>query len=294
MECKTKAAQLAQSRHSAFTVRLTLLSLGLLLLSVAAAFADRRGTGKRRGNQVRSSTSVTAPHQLPQAQIPRRLLPPAGLGSAANVGPNFYRQLDAPAHGGGVPNVVYVYPQYVPYNTAPPVLDNSGTSSSGVDPNNPIYVTAPPNPVPQPIYVERESSSTDGARSRGQAPQPVYIVERPSSGSTAAPAPAPPTPAPPAPVVPPAPPRPKVASAVVFSIQPADAEVFLDNDSMGSASEVNGRQDGWVLDPGVHVLEVVHPQHKTQRLVFGVGSGEPMEVLVDLGASTPQRRSRIR
>lgn len=290
------APQSTERRRSPGRTRLAFFCLALLLFSAAAAFADRRGTGKRRGSQVRSSTSVTAPRQLPQAQIPRRLLPPAGLGSAANVGPNFYRQLDAPAHGGGVvPNVVYVYPQYVPYNTAPPVFDNSGTPSSGVNPGEPIYATAPPNPSqPQPIYIERESSNTAGSRGQGQDPQPVYIVERPAPDRVAPPAPASPPPVPPAPVAPKAPPKPKVASAVVFSIQPEDAKVFLDNDPMGSALDVNGREDGWILDPGVHVLEVEHPDLKTQRLVFGVGSGDPMEILVDLTADTPQRRSRIR
>ena len=151
MDTDATIALRTERRRSVATVRMALFCLGLLLFSAAATFADRRGTGKRRGSQVRTSTSVAPPHRPPQAQIPRRLLPPAGLGSAANVGPNFYRQMDAPAptHGGGivVPNVVYVYPPYVPYNTAPPVLDNANNPSSGVNPGAPTYGTTHSEPA---------------------------------------------------------------------------------------------------------------------------------------------------
>lgn len=288
----------SQDSSSVRPTRIVAVCLGLLVLGAAASEADRRGTGKRRGSQPpRTTTSVTAPTQIVQPSIPRSLLPPAGMGSAANVGPGFYRQMNAPppSHGGGVkiPNVVYVYP-YLPYNVAPPVVDSSASPSQAINPNEPVYDSAPPAQDRQPIYIERRTSNNDGPR---QTPQPVYIVERPATTSTggatppsaslpAAPAPTPPPPA--------APPKPKVASAVVFAIQPEDSKVYLDDDLMGTAESVNGRSEGWVLEPGVHVLEVVHPQHKTQRLVFGVGSGEPMEVIVDLSATTPQRRSRIR
>jgi hypothetical protein len=48
------------------------------------------------------------------------------------------------------------------------------------------------------------------------------------------------------------------------------------------------------LRPGVYVLEVTHPDHRFQRLVFGVQAEEPLEVVVDLTAERVGRRSRIR
>lgn len=269
------------SRHSK-----AVLSMSLLLLFVATTlYADRRGTGKRRGAPPpRTSVSVTTPHQ---PTIPRRLLPPAGLGSAANVPSGFYRKLDAPqprhggGGGGGVPNVVYVYP-FPGYNVAPIGFDNSSSPSRATNPNEPVYAEPPrPQPQPQPIFVTRERPADADA---GQAPQPVYIVERPEASPPQSVEAAPPA----------APPTPKKASPVAFDIQPADAVAYLDDDRLGDGESLATLLDGLVLEPGVHVLEVSHPDYKTQRLVFGVGSGEPMEVVVDLAAKTPQRRSRVR
>ncbi len=273
------------------------------LAGTANLEADQRGTGKRRGlSDARTSTTT----QGPPASIPRRLLPPAGLGSAANVAPGFYRQLDAPAvpiggsimtHGGLVPNVVYVYPHQA-YEVAPPRLDSSSAPSRAVDPNdvdpNDIAPGAPPQQAAgEPIYITRQE--LEEVRER-HAPRPVYIVDGPAPAN---PPPAPAAAAPPAaagaaPQLPPVAAVPKQASPVTFSVQPADAKVFLDDDHLGSGGSLGTLGDGLVIGPGVHVLQVTHPDFKTQRLVFGVGSGEPMEVIVDLTADTPQRRSRIR
>lgn len=273
------------------SVSITLL---LMLITATATYADRRGTAKRRGAPPpRTSSSVSAPYQQAQPSIPRRLLPPAGLGSAANVPSGFYRQLNAPSPthqgGGGVvaPNVVYVYP-YPSYDVAPVGLDNSSSPSRSNNPNQPIYVTAPPNtPQAQPIYVTRDDPAATGGR---QNPQPVYIVDRPDPRAATPRRQAEPEP-PPAPQKPP---TPKKASPVTFNIQPVDAVAYLDDDRLGSGESLAALLEGLVLDPGVHVLEITHPQFKTQRLVFGVSSGEPMEVIVDLAAATPQRRSRVR
>ena len=278
------------------------LALGLAcamlgtLVAPSSLDADQRGSAKRRGaSEARTSTST------PQASIPRSLLPPAGLGSAANVPPGFYRQLDAPAvnlggvvthggvitHGGLVPNIVYVYPGPT-YDVAPPQVDTASTPSRAVDPYDDRTVSANPRQEPsEPIYITRQE--LEEVRER-HTPRPVYIVDDPAADSPSTSHQAQPSAA----TVPAAPVAPKQASAVTFAILPPDASVVLDDDSIGDGNALGGLSDGLMIDPGVHVLEVSHPDYKTQRLVFGVGSGEPMEVIVDLAADTPQRRSRIR
>lgn len=274
------------------------------LVGSSSLEADQRGVGQRRGlSESRASTTTPGP----PPSIPRRLLPPAGLGSAANVPSGFYRQLDAPAvatggailtHGGLVPNVVYVYPHHPLHGlaVAPPQLDTSSTPSRAVNPQEVDYERPARGASGEPIYITRQE--LEEVRER-HAPRPVYIVEGPeSAGPPAVPA-APPAAAPPAPTVtapqlPPVPALPKQASTVNFAIQPADAEVYLDDDHLGSGASLSASSEGLTLGPGVHVLQVTHPDFKTQRLVFGVGSGDPMEVIVDLAADTPQRRSRIR
>lgn len=80
---------------------------------------------------------------------------------------------------------------------------------------------------------------------------------------------------------------------VAFSIRPADAEVYLEEDLLGTGAELANRETAMKLYPGVYVLEVSHPEHPPQRLVFGIGA-EPIEVAIDLTAERADRRSRIR
>ena len=82
--------------------------------------------------------------------------------------------------------------------------------------------------------------------------------------------------------------------AVSFSIRPADAAVYLDDELLGAGGELTARETAMRLHPGVYVLEVEHPDHPPQRLVFGISSGDPIEVAVDLTADRAGRRSRIR
>ena len=92
---------------------------------------------------------------------------------------------------------------------------------------------------------------------------------------------------------PPRRPRPEVPQAVVFQVVPADATVLLDDEPLGSAAEVMSRSP-LILDPGVYVLEVFHPDFPSQRLVFGVDGREGFTVAVDLGADKPHRRTRVK
>lgn len=261
------------------TILVSLSVLLILQLGAGTARADERG-GARRSTPVKLRPSST---QQGPAGVPRQLLPPAGLGSAANVAPGFYRQLDAPRrpHGGGAPGVVYVVPPAV-YGT-PIYTPIHGTVGSPYE-VGPVEVGVEPVPrhqerrVPEPVE-----------QPAAPQPPPIVIVNQlpPSAAAPAAP------PAPPAAVVARPPARPLEPRQVLFSVMPADAEVYLDSDPLGSGEQLAALAEPLSLDPGVYVVEVVHPEHDSQRIVFGVGS-KPVEIIVDLAAEAPRRRSRVR
>ena len=278
--------------------RLTIPLLSLVTLLGALPAIDGFADPPRRHRASYGSPSTT---QAPQrttstigrrasptitrapTQTPRSLIPPAGGGSAANVRPGFYQQLNSPkAHAGAIPHVVYVptAPYYpYPYTVAPP---SSHVVSEVPSP------APPPTPQPsQPIYVVQPASP--------QTPQPVYVVNPvdPRHPGASPPAESPTRTLPPAA---PEPVRPvsREPVDVTYRITPEDAQVFLDDDLLGLAGDLNQGGLADTLKPGVHVLEVIHPDHRSQRLVFGVSSAEPIEVLVDLTTERVGRRSRIR
>ena len=245
----------------------------LASLTVLPALADERGGPRRKSPiQLRSSSTYSPP-----AGVPRSVTPPAGLGSATNVAPDFYRRLDAPRSaggtvgtGGGHLGVIYVLP-----GVGYPVVGNPyavGPVQVGVEPVPREEPRArPPEPAPAPAAA---------------TPPPIVIVNQPPA--VVAPAPAPRTdPAPPRR------PRPTAPMPVDFSVEPSDASIFLDSELLGSGSELAAINEPLHLDPGVYVVEITHPDHSPQRIVFGVGT-KPIEVLVDLDAVPPQRRSRVR
>jgi hypothetical protein len=97
-------------------------------------------------------------------------------------------------------------------------------------------------------------------------------------------------------VAPPEPrePPPTEPVQILYRILPEDAEVYLDGELLGNAAALNAGDVSAELLPGVKVLEVSHPEHGNQRLVFGVGRKNPLEVVVDLTTHKIGRRSRVR
>ena len=113
----------------------------------------------------------------------------------------------------------------------------------------------------------------------------------------------PPVIVPPAPAAPPAPapvsaappaPRSTAPGEVRFSVLPADSRVYLDDDYLGTGAELAALEEAPLFPPGVHVLEVTHPDYRPQRLVFGVSDSDPAHVLIDLSVDRVGRRTRIK
>lgn len=251
------------------TVFLLATSCGLTFFALCAEAQSHRGARAGAGGRVAAgghraqAISRPAPRRQARAPVQRRRSPSPGFGSAANVRPGFYRQLDAPRsrhrprHGTAVaPVYVYLEPVYT---------EPFYPEAQGVDPRQ------IPAPAPAP------------------APQPIYIVAPPAAAAAPPPAPEPALPPPPPPA-----PRSTEPGEVRFSIQPADAEVYLDDDYLGTGAQLAALVEAELYAPGVHVLEVTHPDYRPQRLVFGVSGKDPAHVLIDLSIDRVGRRSRIK
>lgn len=150
--------------------------------------------------------------------------------------------------------------------------------------------------VPSSGYREHDAADGYAAQTLGPPPQqPIYIVVQapePERRVERAPPP-PPVMTPPTPR-PPAAPVSRQPGEVQLLIQPADAMVVLDDRRLGLASELEDSFDSTItLAPGVYVLEVTHPEHQTQRLIFDVQPGKPVAVEVNLLADNANRRTRL-
>ena len=250
-------------KQTLFLLVTSLLLPGLAAWAEAQSHRGARAGGGHRAapgaHHARATSHRPAHHRRP---APRRPQLPAGFGSAANVRPGFYQQLSAPqthhhSHPGAAVVPVYVYLD--PYYTQP---------------FHPEATQVAPREIPAPEPAPAQA--------------PIYIVTPPVAPPAAAPAPAPAEPPPP-----PAP-RSTEPGEVRFSILPADAEVFLDDDYLGTGAELAALEESLRYLPGVHVLEVTHPDYRPQRLVFGVSSNDSAHVLIDLSIDRVGRRSRIK
>ncbi|MCP4201132.1 MAG: hypothetical protein GY769_04280, partial [bacterium] len=163
-------------------------------------------------------------------------------------------------HGHGTP--IYVYPTYYPqtFYPAAPIYAEPARRE--------VYAEPPPReaPAPPPIYIVTPPVI---------AAQPVSVAEPPA---------------------PPAPPEPRSTEPgqVKFSIQPSDSAVYLDDDYLGTGAELAALEEAPLFPPGVHVLEVDHPDYRPQRLVFGVNHRDPAHVLIDLTIDRVGRRTRVK
>ncbi len=170
-----------------------------------------------------------------------------------------------------------------------PVADASvyATPGSVYDPVFQHGVAA--QPVDDGYYGDYPVSGT-------QQPQPIYIIVQPASAGSQEPVQAP-QPA----AAEPAPPtyQPLAVSGgeagqVFLSVHPVNAAVYLDEDLLGTGESLAAGQEPLVLDSGVHVLEVVHPQFQTQRLVFGMPSAGRLLIEFDLEGDRRGRKARVR
>lgn len=100
-------------------------------------------------------------------------------------------------------------------------------------------------------------------------------------------------PLPPAPPIPPPPkaPPPRTSNEpgnLTVLVEPAGAEIYLDDRKWPAGGEPRPTL------PGIHVLEVSHPEHGSERVVFAVEPETPAVVAIDLRETRPGRRTQVR
>ncbi len=175
-------------------------------------------------------------------------------------------------------NTVYSYP--VSYA---PVADAS------------VYAT--PGSVYDPVFQHGAAPQALEEYAADQV-QPIYIIVQPAAAGSQPPVRTP-QPVVREPVVQARPYHPLAvaggeAGQVFLSVHPANAAVYLDDELLGSGDTLAAGQEPLVLGSGVHVLEVVHPQYPTQRLMFGMPSAGRLLIEFDLEGDRRGRKARVK
>lgn len=184
-------------------------------------------------------------------------------------------------------------PQAQPYlqtnlsGILPPGFGGHSTRPRTQAPHSHVHGRPISHHAPQVVYVPvgyyQQQRQPEPVIVVQQAPppvqQPVVIVQSPPAFI---------------PPPPPAPPRPtsNEPGVVRLSVEPPGAEIVLDDRRLGTAGEVSGSQDH-IARPGVHVLEVTHPDHRAELLVFAVDPESTVQLVIDLRETRASRRTRI-
>ena len=69
---------------------------------------------------------------------------------------------------------------------------------------------------------------------------------------------------------------------LTFSITPLDASVYLDGTFIGTGGDLSQGEASWLIDPGDHVLEVIHPSFKDSQTEFVIQQGENIHMNISL------------
>lgn len=137
------------------------------------------------------------------------------------------------------------------------------------------YVAPPAAPQPQTIYIviqpPGEAAPVAGTPAAGEAPAaPAYEPEPPAVRSGGEP------------------------GRVHLRVEPPDASVYLDDDPLGTGEDIARLEEPLSLSSGVHVIEVLHPAYRPQRLVFGVPAAGELRVEIDLDGDHRGRKALVK
>jgi hypothetical protein len=181
----------------------------------------------------------------------------------------------------------YVYPSYRSYLRSPAIYRGYRTHLP-----YPVYYA--PSTYGGTVYLDAEPAYGASYVPAPAAPQPqtIYIVIQPPG--EAAPAAGPP---PAGPAYEPEPPAVRSGGEpgrVHLRVEPPDASVYLDDDPLGSGEDIARLEEPLSLSSGVHVIEVLHPAYRPQRLVFGVPAAGELRVEIDLDGDHRGRKALVK
>ena len=71
-------------------------------------------------------------------------------------------------------------------------------------------------------------------------------------------------------------------ASLMFSVEPVDAAIYLDDQFIGIADELNGAAEGIPVRPGKHTIIASRPGFKSRTLEIDVAAGDSERVDVSL------------
>ena len=74
----------------------------------------------------------------------------------------------------------------------------------------------------------------------------------------------------------------RAPARLFLDVRPDDASVYLDGRFLGTAAEVSSSRSPVVVDPGEHVIQVVHPEFASEQRELTIDAGEETRVEITL------------
>ena len=71
---------------------------------------------------------------------------------------------------------------------------------------------------------------------------------------------------------------------LTLEVVPEEASIYLNGRFLGSGREISNLRAPLIIDSGDHVLQVVHPDYRTEKREFSVSEGETLDLEIELGA----------
>ena len=70
---------------------------------------------------------------------------------------------------------------------------------------------------------------------------------------------------------------------LTLDVRPEEASIYLNGRFLGSGREISNLRAPLIIDNGDHVLQVVHPDYRTEKREFSVSQGETLDLEIELG-----------
>jgi hypothetical protein len=71
---------------------------------------------------------------------------------------------------------------------------------------------------------------------------------------------------------------------LTLDIVPQEASIYLSGRFLGSGREISNLRAPLIIDAGDHVLQVVHPDYRTEKREISVAQGETLDLEIELGS----------
>ncbi|MEM7349631.1 MAG: hypothetical protein AAF657_02420 [Acidobacteriota bacterium] len=134
----------------------------------------------------------------------------------------------------------------------------------------------PVAPAPAPIIIIQQPVAVPQTYVTPPAPAPQPIYQPPAHNPNARPSPR------------------REPGQVYLWIEQGEAEVYLDEDFLGTGDEITSLDDPLSVPAGVHVLSVEHRDYGAEKLVFASPADDAILIEINLSGNRSGRKARLR